>query len=55
MTRADENEVPFGSNHPDGALFVFADGHTQFLSDSTDLTVYQNLSTRAGEEAVALP
>ncbi|MEX1224587.1 MAG: H-X9-DG-CTERM domain-containing protein [Pirellulales bacterium] len=49
------NEYPFGSQHPGGAQFAFADGHVQFLSDSIDLDAYQALSTRNGGEVVATP
>jgi len=47
------NEVPFGSDHPGGAQFVFCDGHVAFLQDSIDMDVYQALSTRAGEEVLS--
>jgi prepilin-type N-terminal cleavage/methylation domain-containing protein/prepilin-type processing-associated H-X9-DG protein len=45
----------FGSGHPGGANFAFADGHVQFLRDSTSLSVLQALSTRAGGELDTLP
>lgn len=38
----------FGSDHPGGAQFMFADGHIEFISDDIDLDTYQNLSTIAG-------
>jgi prepilin-type N-terminal cleavage/methylation domain-containing protein/prepilin-type processing-associated H-X9-DG protein len=48
------NEFPFGSTHAGGgAGFVFADGHTAFLSDSIDMTAYRALSTRAGGEGIS--
>lgn len=34
----------FGSQHPGGAVFCFADGHADFLPNSIDLTVYQEMS-----------
>ena len=38
----------FGSYHPGGAQFGFADGHVSFLSESIPLPIYQALSTRNG-------
>jgi prepilin-type N-terminal cleavage/methylation domain-containing protein/prepilin-type processing-associated H-X9-DG protein len=43
----------FGSGHPSGANFAFADGHVRFLRDSTSLWVLKALSTSAGGEVVA--
>lgn len=40
----------FQSRHPGGANFAYGDGHITFIPDSIDLTVYQGLSTRAGNE-----
>src|SRR5262249_23249210 len=43
----------FGSGHPGGANFAFADGHVRFLRESTSLSVLKALSTRAGGEVVS--
>lgn len=41
--------------HPSGANFVFADGHVQFLSDTTPLDVVAAICTRNAGEIVSLP
>lgn len=49
-----QNEDPFGSQHPGGANFVFADGHTAFITDTIDtVNVYRPLSTFAGRESIS--
>lgn len=40
----------YGSNHPGGANFCFADGSLRFLTDETDQQVLLAASTRAGAE-----
>jgi prepilin-type processing-associated H-X9-DG protein len=40
----------FGSEHPDGANFCFADGATRFMTSQTDLAVLRALCARASAE-----
>jgi len=44
------HNLPFGSDHPGGAQFVYADGHVELLTEDIDIDVYQATSTYAGEE-----
>ena len=39
-----ENDVPFGSAHPGGAQFVYADGHVEFVAESIAFNTYQSLA-----------
>jgi prepilin-type N-terminal cleavage/methylation domain-containing protein/prepilin-type processing-associated H-X9-DG protein len=50
LRKVRKNELAFGSQHPGGAHFAFADGSVHFLDESTDLAVYRELATRQGEE-----
>ncbi len=47
---ADQRICAFGSNHPGGANFAWADGSGTFLSDAVPLDVLRGLATRAGAE-----
>lgn len=47
-------EIPFGSAHAGVAGFVFADGHTAFISDTINMQTYWALSTRAGRKDAVL-
>jgi prepilin-type N-terminal cleavage/methylation domain-containing protein/prepilin-type processing-associated H-X9-DG protein len=38
----------FASQHPGGAQFLYVDGHVEFIQESIDLDLYQNLSTIDG-------
>jgi prepilin-type N-terminal cleavage/methylation domain-containing protein/prepilin-type processing-associated H-X9-DG protein len=42
----------FGSQHPTGSNFVFADGHVTFLSENIDTPTYQALSTYNQEDTI---
>lgn len=48
-----ENDAPFGSHHPGGANFVFADGHVDFINDDIDEDTYRSLSTFGSGDLVA--
>jgi prepilin-type N-terminal cleavage/methylation domain-containing protein/prepilin-type processing-associated H-X9-DG protein len=45
----------FGSEHPAGANFAFADGAAQFVAEDIPLKQLQALSSRSGEETFELP
>ena len=40
----------FGSQHPGGAVFCFADGRTSFVNDALDMRAYRAMSTIEGGE-----
>ncbi len=48
------NDFFFGSEHPGGTHFAFADGSAKFISDDNDLRVLQALATRNGSETSSL-
>ncbi|MGD9128727.1 MAG: DUF1559 domain-containing protein [Planctomycetia bacterium] len=48
----DKSSGAFMSKHPGGANFGFGDGHVVFLSETTDINVYQAMSTRANGDTV---
>lgn len=44
------NDLFFGSEHPGGAHFAFADASVHFIGEDIDLTILQDMATIAGEE-----
>ena len=44
------NDLFFGSSHPGGAQFCFADGSVHMLANALDINIYQDLATIAGSE-----
>jgi prepilin-type N-terminal cleavage/methylation domain-containing protein len=47
------NDLFFGSKHPGGAPFCLADGSVQFINESIDFTLYQDLATKDGGESTS--
>ncbi|EAQ77744.1 hypothetical protein DSM3645_25282 [Blastopirellula marina DSM 3645] len=48
-----KTNLSFGSFHPGGAQFTFADGSVQFLSETIDTTMYGYLGNRSDGNVVA--
>ena len=48
----DSDTSHFWSYHPGGALFLFADGHVQFLSYNINQQTFYHLGSRSGGEVV---
>jgi prepilin-type N-terminal cleavage/methylation domain-containing protein/prepilin-type processing-associated H-X9-DG protein len=57
VQQAHDRLCAFGSAHPGGANFVFADGSVHFLTLTSNgqLSLLQALSTRAGNEVASVP
>jgi prepilin-type N-terminal cleavage/methylation domain-containing protein/prepilin-type processing-associated H-X9-DG protein len=47
------SNLSFGSKHPGGANFMFADGSIHFLRQTINMTIYQALGSRNGRERIA--
>ncbi|MEX0643215.1 MAG: DUF1559 domain-containing protein [Pirellulales bacterium] len=47
-----QNDLFFASKHSGGANFCLADGSVHLVRDTIDFTVFQDLSTKNGEEVV---
>ena len=45
-----QNDLPFGSFHPGGSQFLFADGHVRFLSQSAAVKTLHDLASTDGGE-----
>jgi prepilin-type N-terminal cleavage/methylation domain-containing protein/prepilin-type processing-associated H-X9-DG protein len=50
-----DSDLSFGSCHPGGAQFVFADGSVHFLSDGINAETYRRLGNRKDGLAVTIP
>jgi prepilin-type N-terminal cleavage/methylation domain-containing protein/prepilin-type processing-associated H-X9-DG protein len=48
-------DFAFGSQHPNGANFLFGDISVRMIQDDINLAAYQSLGTRDGAEAVQVP
>lgn len=46
------NHLAFGSTHPGGANFVFADGSTRFLNEDIEMALYKAIATFNGRETI---
>ena len=44
------NQLAFGSEHPAGSPFVYADAHVEFVGEDLDLVLYRNLASIDGGE-----
>ncbi|MCG8583365.1 MAG: DUF1559 domain-containing protein [Pirellulales bacterium] len=49
------NDASFGSMHPGGTHFAYADGSVHFVNQNIDLGLYKSMASRAGGEAITPP
>ena len=47
MNTWESRYIGFSSNHPDGALFVLADGSARFVSETIDGVTYEYLAQKS--------
>lgn len=52
LTYNEWNDVSFGSEHPAGAHFAFADGSVHFITENIELSVLKAAASRKGGETV---
>lgn len=50
-----EGAYSAGSRHASGVHALYADGHTQFMSDTTNIGIWRAIGTRNGGETVPVP
>lgn len=46
----DRQNGAFGSQHPQGAVFAYVDGHVDFVNDDVEQSVYRAMSTIASQD-----
>ena len=51
----ESNNRSFGSHHPGGCMFLFADGGARFVAETVEFKVLQASATRAGGEVEQVP
>ena len=52
LVKPNRMKIPYGSDHPGGAQFVFVDGSVHFINEAVELNTYRSLSSIAGEEVI---
>jgi prepilin-type processing-associated H-X9-DG protein len=49
------NDISFGSRHPGGTHFLYADGSVRFVQQDVDIAVYKATASRNGNEVQVVP